>query len=118
LPAIIVLILPHPLRPEFTTDWTRTETGTITNLQNMTVLPNGDRNVAEDTRDDLAGHGFNIDKYDDDRRFSVAATYFEMFNLVEPVANRLQHRAIFVLGNTLSSGQLNVVKFSGDDGRN
>ena len=97
-------------------DWTRTETGAITNLQNMTVLENGDHYVAEDTRDDTDGHGFNIVKYNDDGGLVWRKPYFEMFNFVEPVATAYNAGAIFVLGNTLSSGQLNVVKFSGDDG--
>ena len=117
LAAIIVLIsATSTIAQNLQHDWTRTETGTITNLQNMTVLPNGDRYVAEDTRDDPDSHGFNIVKYNDDRRLVWRKPYFEMFNFVEPVATAYNAGAIFVLGNTFSSGQLNVVKFSGDDG--
>ena len=65
LAAIIVLIpAASTIAQSLHQDWTHTETGAITNLQNMTVLENGDRYVAEDTRDEPGSHGFNIVKYD------------------------------------------------------
>ena len=97
-------------------DWTETGTGTITNLQNMTVLENGDRYVAEDTRDEPGSQGFSIAKYNDDGDFVWRTPYTTKYGDVEPVATAYNAGAIFVIGNQLDNGMVNIVKFSSTDG--
>ncbi len=112
--AIIVLISATATHAQnLHHDWTDTGTGTITNLQNMTVLENGDRYVAERTD----GGGFSVAKYND-RGDSVWRTpYAPMYesSTYEPVATAYNLGAIFVLCKANDSN-VAVVKFSGNDG--
>jgi hypothetical protein len=94
-------------------DFTETGTGTITNLQNMTVLGNGDRYVVEVTDD-----GFSVSKYNDDLhlvwRTPYAPAGYSGPDYV-PVAAAYNAGAIFVLCNVYT-GDGNVVKFNATDG--
>ena len=112
LAAIIVLISATSTHAQdLHQDWTRTETGAITNLQNMTVLENGESYVAEDTD----GDGFSVAKYNDDGRLMWRTPYLTDGGPSEPVATAYNAGVIFVLCN-VRSGDGNVVKFSGGDG--
>ena len=100
LAAIIVLVSAASTHAQnLQHDWTETGTGTITNLQNMTVLENGDRYIAEDTRDEPGSHGFSIAKYNDDGVLKWRQPYMTKFENAEPVATAYNAGAIFVLGN-------------------
>ncbi|HEX6224541.1 MAG TPA: T9SS type A sorting domain-containing protein [Chryseolinea sp.] len=111
--TIILLICATSTRSQnLQHDWTETATGSITNLQNMTVVANGDRYVAEDTE----GDGFSVAKYNDDGHLVWRTPYpLAPLSAYVPLAVAYNAGAIFVLCDVLNSTGA-VVKFSGDRG--
>src|SRR5688572_9908446 len=89
---------------------TETGTGTITNLQNMTVLGDGDRYVVEDT-----GDGFGVSKYNDDLHLEWRTPYTPKYGYTDPVGIAYNAGGIFVLCN-VNNADGNVVKFNAADG--
>jgi hypothetical protein len=112
LAGIIVLISASSIHAQnLQHDWTETGTGTITNLQNMTVLANGDRYVAEETGDGL----FSVAKYNDNGLLVWRTPYSREYGTYSPVGIAYNAGAVFVLCN-VNNAEGSVVKFSGDDG--
>jgi hypothetical protein len=96
-------------------DWTTDGSGSIRNLQNMTVdEATGDRYVIE--QGSVYGFfGFDVAKYNDDGRLIWRTPYSPSigYDLVNPVAIAYNAGAIFVLG-TPNPPYLIVIKFSND----
>lgn len=118
LAAIIVLISATSTNAQnLQHDWTAVGSGAFKNLQNMTVLENGDRYVAEDTHDEPGSGSFSVAKYNDDGDLVWQTAYLPEYEgtYTEPVATAYNAGAIFVLAN-VEGAEVKVVKFSGDNG--
>src|SRR4051812_32538917 len=97
-------------------DWTFNQAGTITNLQHMTVLENGNRYVAEDTHDEAGSNGFSIAKFNDDGELIWRTPYEPAYKgeFFEPVSTAYNNGVGFVVGNKHAS--IYIVSFDDEHG--